>query len=170
MGFETVFRLREVELEYEGAAGTLTISSDLPGNALAVRHAASFPATATTRRTVRLRVPRHLKGKLWQWNITSEGELRLFGGRVFGKAGAADWAWYALPIEPTPEAWSEVPLPIEPTPEAWSDVPLPIEPTPEAWSDVPLPIEPTPEAWTEVKIPIRPTPELPEYQEIPIAP
>lgn len=158
MAFETVHLVRIIEFDLEcSGAIALTLSSDLPGNAMAPREWLTIPATPGGRRTVRFRLSGTTKGKLFQYELIPSAVMRLYGGRVFAKplGGGADWAWFALPVEPTPAEWTPVKLPIEATSEEWTAIKLPIEDTSEEW--------------TWVKMPIVPTSDEQLWQEFPVA-
>lgn len=149
MGFEKVaiFGLIDAELESTGT-GTLTLKTDLPGNALAVRETKAIPATA--RRVVRFRLQGTTKGRLYVVKLTpaNGSVIRLYGARIFARVlPGAEWAWYAVPVPPTSEEWQPMKLDI-PGLSEWSQVKLPIPPM----SD-----------WSEVKLPIKPTPANPEW-------
>lgn len=165
MGFERVaiFGLLDLELDAT-AGGTVTLSTDLPGNAMAVKETKSIPAT--TRRVVRFRLKGTTKGRLYSLKVTPTGGgvIRLYGGRIWARVLPGNaWDWYAIPIPPTSEEWSAVKLPIPETPQEFSPVKLPIPPTSEEWNAVKLPIPETPQEFSPVKLPIKPTPENPEW-------
>lgn len=170
-----IFGLIDVDLECTGA-GTLKISTDLPGNALAVRETKNIPTT--TRRVLRFRLSGHTKGHLYKLNITpTSGAMRLYGARIWARTlPDGEWAWRAVPIIETPVEWTPVKLPIPETGE-WQPAKLPVPqvgewtpeklPVPETteWSPSKLPIPPTSD-WFGQGLPIKPTPQNPEWVEI----
>lgn len=147
-----------IELEFHATnGGTLTLSTDLPGDAMAVRETRAIPDTAGSRRVVRFRLQGTTKGRLYQVKVVPEGFgiVRLYAGRLWARLlPNPQWAWYEIPIPPTPEEWTAVKLPIPPTVEEWQRVALPIPPTSEQWD--------------RVALPIRPTPPVPEWVDIPV--
>jgi len=168
MGFERVaiFGLIDADLE-STSTGTLTLSTDLPGNAMAVRETKTIPATG--RRVVRFRLLGTTKGHLYKLKIvpTGSGVIRLYGARIWARVLPGNaWAWYVVPVPPTPEEWTAQPLPIPRTPEEWTAARLPIPETPEQWTAQPLPIPPTSEEWKPEPLPIKPTPANPEWVNI----
>lgn len=169
MGFERVaiFGLIDVDLESTGT-GTLTLSTDLPGIALAARETKAIPATS--RRSMRFRLQGTTKGHLYTLRIVPAPGclMRLYGARIWARVlpGGA-WQWYPVPMIETPAEFTPVKLPIPPTGE-WEPVKLPVPPTPEEWSPVKLPIPPTPQEFSPVPLPIKPTPANPEWVNIEI--
>lgn len=146
-----------VELNVDASnGGSLTLSTDLPGDSMAVRETKVIPVT-TGRRVIRLRLMGTTKGRLYSAKVepTGNGIIRLYAGRIWARIlPSQQWAWFALPIEPTPEEWTAVPLPIPPTSQEWTAVPLPIPPTSQEWTATPLPIKPTPAnpEWVDVPV------------------
>lgn len=115
-GSERVKLLKEIECVYqaEGEA-TLTVSSDLPGDALVVRATYNLPTT-TGEESIKLRVPADVKGRLWQVDITPTGTLRLEAIRFFmkfiGSPNSTSWDWIPLPVQSTSDAvWVDVSVP-----------------------------------------------------------
>ncbi len=175
MGFEraAIYGLLDLELEAT-AAGSVLFSTDLPGNAMAVRETKVIPPTG--RRVVRFRLQGTTKGRLYSIKVNpGAGVLRLYGGRIWARVlPGTVWAWYEIPIPPTSEEWQPVKLPIPGVGE-WQAVKLPIPemgewqaaklPIPEMgeWQAAKLPIPPTSEEWQPVKLPIKPTPDNPEW-------
>jgi hypothetical protein len=166
MASEKVKLLGAIELEYSATtAGTLVISSDLPGNAIAQRGSPiTIPASAG-RRQVRFRVLGSVKGHLFQFQWSPGfGTGRLYRARVWARElPNGPWGWYPLPVPETPDEWSTLKLPIPVSPEEWSAVSLPIPVSPQEWSMVSLPIPGTPEEWSTIKLPVRPTPVVPDW-------
>ncbi len=154
MGFERValFGLVDVEMESTGT-GTLTLSTDLPGTALAVRETKAI--AATSRRPVRFRLQGTTKGHIYTLRIVpvSGCVMRLYKARIWARLlpGPA-WDWYAVPLPPTSEEWSEVKLPIPPFGQ-WEAKALPIPPMSD-WEGKALPIKPTPPNPEWVRIPV----------------
>jgi len=178
MAFEHIFLLGKLELDVIAtAAGTITIQTDIPDNAMTDR--GTVAVGISTRRVVQKRLPGHFQGHLFQFTYApGNGTSRLYGMRLWARElPNGRWGWHALPVVPTPQEWSAVALEIPPTPdswasvrlefaptpEGWSGVALSIPPTPEDWSTVRLNIPPTPDGWSEVRLPIKPTPPVPEW-------
>lgn len=148
----TLVRIVELTVATTGAL-TLNVYSDQPGNTMTLRETRTVDTSATSgRRVARFRLAGTTRGRLFRWELSGFAACRFYDGRVYAKVGAADWAWYALPIAPTPEAWAEVNLPIEPTPEGWAEVQLPIAPTSESWIEARLAIPETADLrqWREI--------------------
>lgn len=156
MPFESIALFGIVEFDYHAPAGALCLfSTDQPGNAIALRETRVIPVSAS-RRTVKIRLLATTKGKKYQVKVTSAGVVFLFGGRVWARplGSAASWAWYALPIAPTANEFTEYKLPIEATAEKFSEFKLPIPPTASEWQNVKLPMHPTPELFDFVDVPV----------------
>jgi hypothetical protein len=145
-----------IELQYHATnGGTLTLSTDLPGDAMAVRETRTLPTTAGSRRVIRFRLSGNTKGRLYRVKVvpTGNGIIRLYAGRIWARLlPSPQWQWYAIPIPETPEEWERVALPIPATGE---------------WERVALPIPPTGD-WERVQLPIKPTPPNPEWVDIPV--
>jgi hypothetical protein len=150
-----IFGLIELTVN-ASAGGTLTFSTDLPGDTMAVQQTIAIPITVG-RRVTRLRMPGTVKGRLYSVKVTPTGAgiIKLYAGRIWAR------------ILPSPQ-WEWIPIPIPPTSEEWERVALPIPPTSEQWERVSLPIPPTSEQWERVSLPIKPTPANPEWVDIPI--
>lgn len=169
MGFERIWLFQQVELQIETVGEyTFEFLTDLPGAAMAVRRRVSF----TTATTVNIRLPGSTRGRLYAAKLYGAAEARLYRGRVFAKPlgppGPTGWAWYALPIVTTPEAYGAAALPIRPTPEGYGEAPLPIAPTPEGYSAAALPIRGTPEEWTAAPLPLAGTSLIPRWIDLPV--
>ena len=154
MAFEKVHLLGKVELDIVASAGgTLTIQTDIPGEAMADRGTVTIPTC--TRRVVRSRLPYNFHGHLFQFKVTATGTVRLYGVRVWARElPGGQWQWYPLPVPETSEAWSAFKLLVPPTAEDWSDVRVPIPGTAEEFSAVHLPIKPTPDvpSWAALEL------------------
>lgn len=160
----TLFGILELELHCTGS-GTVTLSTDLPGDTMAVQETKAITQT-TSRRVFRWRLKPGTKGRFYSLKVVPTGTsiIRLYGGRLWARSLSVSvpsilvpspgWQWFAIPIPATPEEWSEVPLPIPPTSEEWTPTPLPIPPTSEDW--------------TKVDFPIKETPALPDWVDIPV--
>jgi hypothetical protein len=182
VGAETVKIFATLELDLDATApGSVSLLTDLPGTAMALRYTALVPATA--RRPVRFRLAGITKGHLLQLlYLPGAGASHVYGARVYARelpAGA--WQWYDLRVPATPDVFTAVPLPIPPTEQDWKPVPLPVPPTPQEWTatplpvpaigdwkPVPLPIPPTEQNWQAVALPFQKTPPLPDWVEIPV--
>lgn len=174
-----IFSTIDLELDCTTTA-TLTLSTDLPGNAMAVRETKAI--TACTRRIFRFKLQGTTKGHRYSIKVTPASGciLQLYAGSVYARVlPGPGWAWYPIPIPSTPEEWTQVALPIPETPQAWQEVKLPIPETgewearklpipdtPEDWQAMPLPIPPTPADWSPVQLPIKPTPANPEWVNV----
>ena len=172
----TLFGILELTLDCTGA-GTAYLSTDLPGDLMAVQETKQI-TTTTTRRVFRWRLKPSTKGRLYRLKVVPTGSaiIRLYGGRLwarpitvasgYNEQMAPGWQWFAIPIPATPEEWAAVPLPIPETPVDFAAVPLPIPETPVEFSPLPLPIPPTSEEWTSAQLPIKETPANPEWVDI----
>lgn len=164
MAFEHIFLLGKIEIDVIAtAAGTITIQTDIPGNALADR--GTVTVGISTRRVVQKRLPYNFQGHLFKFTYApGAGQSRLYGVRVWARElPAGQWQWYPLPVVPTPDGWSSVKLPIPATSEEWSTAKLPIPPTQEEFQTVRIPIPETSEQWSSVSLPIAPTPPVPSW-------
>jgi len=175
VGFETLWLFRYLELDCDtDAPVNLNVLTDKPGDVIYVKRSQSFNTedTTTGRRTVRIRFPGFAKGRLLQVRMEPLGVMRLYGARVYAKklGVRAQWAWYALPVVPTPDLWSTFGIPIPGVQDLWSDAPIPIEGTPDLYASAPIPIPGVSEAWSEAHLPIAPTPEEYASARLPIAP
>lgn len=150
-----IFGLIELTVNSSGG-GTLTFSTDLPSSTMQVRQTIAIPITVG-RGVVRLRMPGIVKGRLYSVKVvpTGFGVIKLYGGRIWARIlPSPQWAWFAIPIPPTPEDFTAVPLPIPQTSQDWTAVPLPIPPTSQDFTPVPLPIKPTPANPEWVNVPV----------------
>lgn len=167
MGFERVALFGIIDLELDATTGgTLILSTDLPGNAIAPREAKTIAATG--RRVVRFRLRGSTKGRLYSVKLVplGGGVIRLYGGSIWARVlPGPEWTWYAIPIPPTSEEWTPTKLPIPETGN-WELSKLPIPPAGE-WEPSKLPIPPTGD-WAPQPLPIKPTPQNPEWIEIEI--
>lgn len=165
MGFERAVLFGLVDLELDATAGgQLLLSTDLPGNAMAVREAKPIPATG--RRVVRFRLQGTTKGRLYSVKVVPNGSgvVRLYAGRIWARElPGTEWKWYAIPIPETSEEWTPMKLPIPETGE-WAPAELPIPKTGE-WTAAKLPIPPVSE-WAPQPLPIKPTAANPEWVNI----
>jgi hypothetical protein len=179
--FAKVALFSKVEVDVAASAsGTLTIATDLPGTAMAIRCTLTVPAT--TRRPVGFRLPYSTLGHLVKATYNpGTGQSTLFGARIWARAlPDGVWQWYplpvvetpnefspqALPIPVTPEEWTGTALPIPATPNEFSPQALPIPATPEEWTGAALPIPATPEEWTGAVLPVIPTPSIPDWVDL----
>jgi hypothetical protein len=165
MGFQQVaiFGVIDVEMESTGT-GTLTLSTDLPGTALAVRETKAI--LATSRRPVRFRLLGTTKGHIYSVRIVPANGcvMRLYKARIWARVlPGPEWQWYAIPLPATPEEWSEVKLEI-PGVGQWEERKLEIPPMGQ-WTEAKLPIAP-PSEWSVQQLPIRPTPANPSWVNI----
>jgi hypothetical protein len=88
LGSQTVKQLREIELEiWAYGSYTVTVYTDLPGNAMAVRAAPTLGATGG-RTKVQIPLPQgqvpdnYLFGRLVRVTVTSASAFKLFGARI----------------------------------------------------------------------------------------
>jgi hypothetical protein len=146
---------------------TLRVYTDMPGDALALRHTATIAPTSS-RRPVRVKFPGATKGRIWYPEVLppANGTVRLYGMEVWARVLPGPWAWYAVPVIQTGE-WQPLKLDIPPTGD-WQPLKLAIPPTPEEWTALPMGIEPTPDNWTAMKFPLKPTPETGEWVSLPM--
>jgi hypothetical protein len=157
MGFEKLALFKILEFDYIAPSGaTARIYTDRPGEAIAQRGGDLAMPVTTTRRTVKLRLTDLVKGKLYRVVVLSGGAVILFGGRVYARplGLSASWDWYALPIQPTAETFTEFKLPIRPTAEDFTEFKLPIDPTAEGFTLVEIPMDKTPALFQWVNIPV----------------
>ena len=164
MAFEKVHLVGKIECDVEAsAAGTVTIQSDIPGNAMADRGTVAIPVC--TRRVVAKRLPYQLQGHLFKFSYAPGlGQSKLYGVRVWARElPTGVWQWYKLPVVDTANEWSAIEIPIPETPEHWGEVRIPIPPTDEDWTGIPIDFPGTPENWSELALPIKPTPLMPEW-------
>jgi len=172
MGFEKSHLFGKIEVELlSNCTGTLALSTDLPGNAMAQRFSFTTPISST-RRPVPSRLPGNMQGHLISAKFTpGAGQTELYGMRVWCRElPDGQWGWFPLPLIETPAEYSPIAIPIEPTPQSFSPVPIPIEATAQGFTPVPIPIEPTPESFSPVAIPVEATPETFSPMKIPVEP
>ena len=174
MGFERVAIFGLIDLDLDSTTGgSITLSTDLPGNAMAIRETKGIPTVG--RRVVRFRLQGTTKGRLYAVRVTPAGigVIHLYGGRIWARVlPGTEWQWYALPI-PTTGDWAPVKLDIPetgpwqpsklpvPLTGDWEPSKLPIPPT-DDWQPAKLPIPPTND-WAPSPLPIAPTPQNPEW-------
>jgi hypothetical protein len=161
----TLFGILELELHCTGS-GTVTLSTDLPGDTMAVQETKPIPQT-TSRRVLRWRLKPGTKGRLYSIKVVPTGSsvIRLYAGRLWARALTVSPPSL---VSPNPAVWQWFAIDIPATSEDWTAVPLPIPPTSEEWTPLPLPIPPTSEEWTETPLPIKATPPLPDWVDIPV--
>lgn len=129
---ERVKLCKKLEVDLNGAV-TLTVWTNEPGG-LAARFAKTLDSGGI-RRTMLVRLPPNVRGRLWRIDATTPSAAFLYAirgwMRVTGEAGSANWAWQEFALEPseTLPRWAD--LPVVPTPEEWTWVPVPLE-TPDA--------------------------------------
>lgn len=147
MAFETLYYFQQLELDADtSGALTLDLYTDLPGQAMAVRHSETVNTETTTtgRRTVNIRLPGTTQGKQYKLRLSGNAVGRIFGARIFarpvGLAGAGGWAWYDVPLEGTAEIYGRVALPIESSEEFYGRQALPIEGTEEFYHRAAFPL------------------------------
>lgn len=123
-GTERVKLLKEIEIVYRSVNTTLlTLSTDLPGDAIATRFTATLPATSGER-SVKIPSPECpissglmgiVKGRLYQLRLDPAVDCRIeairFWMKMIGAPNATPWGWYDLPQEKTQDAvWTSVPF------------------------------------------------------------
>jgi hypothetical protein len=132
--FEHVMQFREIELDLQvDAAATLNVSTEMPGPLTSPT--ASLPIATTPGRTVfNSRLPGNTKGRMFQPSLIATGITRLFGAKVLAKPlggpsqmFGGDWQWIALPVEPTPEAWTSVEIPMNASEADFRWIELPVD-------------------------------------------
>jgi len=166
MGFEKValFGLLDLDMECTGSV-TITLWTDLPGNALAVRETHQIGA-AFSRSIRRFRLLGTTKGHLYKLRVQPDAAstLRLYRARIWARSlPGTVWAWYVVPVISTPDEWVAKALPI-PGLSEWGAHVLPI-PQMGEFAPVKLPI-PDMGDWGASKLPIQPTPEFPQWVEL----
>ncbi len=122
-GTERIKLWKEIEVDYAAAApGTLTLETDQPGGALAIRATFTLPSTLAStstineERTIKLRLLPTVKGRLLRIRVVPQGDMRIEAIRTytkrFGETGTAAWEWVDLPVTPTQDAvWKTVERP-----------------------------------------------------------
>src|SRR4051812_18351007 len=133
-----IFGIVELHLEAT-AGGSFLLSTDFPGNAIALRETKTI--STTRRRVLRFRLQGKTKGRLYSVKVvpTGSGVIRLYGGRIWARVlPGAEWGWYQIPIPATSEEWTAQPLPI-PGMGEWEAKALPIPPVGD-WTPAKLPI------------------------------
>jgi hypothetical protein len=173
MPSESAKLFRLVSIEYEAsAAATFTLSTDLPGEVLAVRHTETLPTTSG-RQVYKFVLSGAVKGSIIRVRLTPNlsGSLTVYRvGLYVRRLGrqASDWQWYYLKdIVPT-EDWVAVKVPIPPTPDEYTPVKVPVPPTPDEYAAVKVPIPPTPAEFSTVKIPMEQSSEMSQWIDFPM--
>jgi hypothetical protein len=160
MGFELLKLFQQVEFDIDTAGPMLVeVSTDLPGNAMAVRASRQIDTAATSGRVpVNIRLPGNCKGRQIKLRVSGNYICRIFGARVFAKDLGT----------PTPTGWSWRPVPVDVTPDLFTVAKLPIEETPNEFASAKLPIDPTPDEFAGLKVPLTPSDVLFDWIDIPV--
>jgi hypothetical protein len=118
-GTERVKLLHEVELIYAGDAGTLTLETDLPGDALTTRLTVNYPAVADEQ-NLKIRSVGTIKGRLYRIGVqpASGGATRIEAIRlrlkIIGAPQASPWDWFPLPLQETQDGvWADIGFPAD---------------------------------------------------------
>jgi hypothetical protein len=145
-GTERLKEFKKLEIEVQTDAGgeaTLNVWTDQPAGAMTLQ----FTTTINTlgeRQSVKIPLTPGIRGRLIQVEISGWG-VRLFAGRVWTRPlnePKVLWAWFALPIPPTPPQWGWMPFPVNPTEAQWFWAKLlSITPTSETWTPIDVPFE-----------------------------
>lgn len=147
MPSESAKLFRAISVEYRAPAGaTATVSTDLPGDAIALRATLTLPESAG-RRVITLPFVSGLKGRIFKVRISGPGVVELYAASLYARRTgtiATDWQWVPLHVAPQQE-WATIKLPITPTPDTFTALKLPIPPTPDTFSPLKLNIEPSSE-------------------------
>lgn len=132
MAFEKLHLIAKIEFDVESTSdGTVSIDTDVPGNAMAER--GTVPVPTGTRHVVQKRLPYYFRGHLFDFVYApGPGYARIYGARVWARElPTGVWQWYALPVLPTPAGeWQTVKIDVPPTSESWGEIRLPIKATP----------------------------------------
>jgi hypothetical protein len=174
MGFELFKLFQQVELDIDTTGPMLLeVSTDMPGNAMAVRFSKQIDTAATSGKVpVNVRLYGNTKGREIKLRISGVNTCRIFGARVFAKdlgtPTPTGWSWRPVPIDITPDLFTVAKLPIDETPNEFSSAKLPIEPTPNEFSSAKLPIEPTPNEFSGLKVPLTPSDVLFDWIDVPV--
>jgi len=107
-GSERVKLVREAEVVYSTVGTVLmTLSTDLPGNAIVSRGTATFPATIGEQ-SIKVRMSGYVKGRLVQVKLNPSVDCRVEAIRLrikmIGEPSATPWAWVELPLAKTQDA------------------------------------------------------------------
>jgi hypothetical protein len=112
---ERVKLIKEIEIVYS-TLGTvaLTLSTDLPGNAIVARGVATLLATVGEQ-SVKVPLVSTIKARLIQLRLAPTADCRIEAIRLFikliGNPGATSWQWVELPLEKTQDAiWQALPF------------------------------------------------------------
>jgi hypothetical protein len=167
MGWEKVAFVRTVEVSGTAVSNvTLTVYSDQPGAAMALRETKTCTPVAGPRNVWKFHLSGTTKGRLFRWQLVSSGLVRVFAIRVYARETGGDWQWYTVEVDPSPATWTEHPLPIAGTSDDYPEHPLPIAATSDEYSPHPLPIDPTADEYSVHPLPIVATSA--EYTEHPL--
>lgn len=127
-GSERVKLAKEIEVVYSTVGTvTVTLSTDLPGNAIASRGTSTLPATqglalgfpATDgEQSVKLKLPGTIRGRLYQVRLDPSVDCRVEAIRLWmkmiGEPNATSWQWIDFPLEKTTDAiWSPLSFPAD---------------------------------------------------------
>lgn len=175
MAFEFLKLFQQIELDIQTAGPMLLqVSTDIPGDAQAVRWEQFIDTSDTTtgRVPVNVRLPGNCKGRQIKLRISGPYITRIFGCRVFAKElgtpTPTSWSWRPVPVDVTPDLFTTAKLPIDPTPNEFASAKLPIDPTPNEFSPAKLPIDPTPNEFSPLKMPMHPSDTLFEWVSLPM--
>jgi hypothetical protein len=131
---ERVKLFREIELDLRSAATvTGTFLTDLSGGTVTSRLSSTIATTSSNRKTVKIRVPGTVKGRLFQWTGSSSADFVLYAARLFvkmiGEPNATPWHWVEFPVTRTAQGvWAWASAPVEKTESnGWRWVELPVD-------------------------------------------
>ncbi len=122
---------REVSIVAEtGAAMTLEVSTELPGQTLAVVARVAVNTSLSGRKPVNARLPGNTKGRLQRFRLVGSTVARLLSMKVLARRteiNDTSWEWVNIPIEATANSFVELNMPVRQTPEVFSWVDLPVD-------------------------------------------
>jgi len=107
-GSERVKLAKEIEVVYS-TLGTVavTLSTDLPGNAIVARGTATFPPTIGEQ-SIKIPLSGLIKGRLYQLRLEPSVDCRVEAIRLWmkmiGQPNATPWGWIDLPLQKTQDA------------------------------------------------------------------
>jgi hypothetical protein len=116
LGNDRVKLFKKIEVDSEGGGFTLSGSTDVPGDVLALRGDPLVYKGGPRQWTV-YRLAANTRGRFLLPLIISAGNVKLFRVRVWwkmlGEVQALPWQFTDLPIEETAEVFSWVPIPVD---------------------------------------------------------
>ena len=146
---------RAVSAEYRGSA-TVTLYTDLPDTALALRETIYLPYSVG-----RVALPPTALSGTTRARVFRVKTECTFGAVVIYRIGfyvrklgrtPSDWYWHWIAAPGSTDEYTDLRVPIPPTPEEWQQLAVPIPETPEAWDEVqaPIPSSPDEQFWHDL--------------------